>query len=84
MVDASIFLENGLLEAPDAAYKIEDLWLSYYVQHVMKWKLEYMETPGVIIGGSDNVALYKEIQKDPVNKDHFLRELVKMGWKIPK
>jgi glycosyltransferase involved in cell wall biosynthesis len=84
MVDASIFLEKGLLEAPEAAYKIEDLWLSYYVQHVMKWKLEYMETPGVIIGGSDNVALYKEIQKDPVNKDHFLRELVKMGWKIPK
>jgi glycosyltransferase involved in cell wall biosynthesis len=84
MVDASIFLQKGLLEAPSAAYKIEDLWLSYYVQHVMKWKLEYMETPGVIIGGSDNVALYKEIQKDPVNKDHFLRELVKMGWKIPK
>lgn len=84
MVDASIFLEKGLLEAPEAAYKIEDLWLSYYVQHVMKWKLEYMETPGVIIGGSDDVALYKEIQKDPVNKDHFLRELVKMGWKIPK
>jgi glycosyltransferase involved in cell wall biosynthesis len=84
MIDAKIFLEEGLLKAPDAAYKIEDLWLSYYVQHVLKWKLEYMETPGVIIGGADNVALYKQIQKDPVNKDHFLRELVKRGWKIPK
>jgi glycosyltransferase involved in cell wall biosynthesis len=84
MVDASIFLEKGLIQkAPEAAYKIEDVWLSYYAQHVMKWKLEYMETPGVIIGGSDSVALYKEIQKDKTNKDHFLRELVKMGWKIP-
>ena len=85
MIDASIFLEKGLIDdAPEVAYKIEDLWLSYYAQHVMKWKLKYMETPGVIIGGADNVALFKQIQKDPINKDHFLRELVKKGWKIPK
>lgn len=85
MVDASVFLEKGLTEnVPEAAYKIEDLWLSYYVQHVLKWKLEYMETPGVNIGGSDNVALFKQIQKESINKDHFLRELVGMGWKIPK
>jgi glycosyltransferase involved in cell wall biosynthesis len=85
MVDSSIFLEKNLIQkAPKAAYKIEDLWLSYYVQHVMNWKLEYMETPGIVIGGSDDVALYKQIQKDATNKDHFLLELVKMGWKIPK
>jgi glycosyltransferase involved in cell wall biosynthesis len=85
MVDASVFLEKGLIEnVPEAAYKIEDLWLSYYVQHVLKWKLEYMETPGVIIGGADNVALFRQIQKDSINKDHFLRELVQMGWDIPK
>lgn len=84
MIDASIFLDSALIEtAPDAAYKIEDLWLSYYAQHVKKWKLAYMETPGVTIGGSDNVALFKVIQKDPVNKTDFLHQLVKMGWKLP-
>ena len=83
MIDASIFLDPGLLKAPEAAYKIEDLWLSYYVQHVKKWKLAYMETPGVQLGGADSVALYKQVQTDPVNKTVFLHELVKLGWKIP-
>ena len=84
MIDASIFLDPGLIKkAPKSAYKIEDLWLSYYVQHVKGWKLAYMECPGVELGGADNVALYKEIQQDPVNKTDFLHQLVKMGWKLP-
>lgn len=83
MIDASIFLDPGLLKAPESAYKIEDLWLSYYVQHVKKWKLAYMETPGVELGGSDSVALYKQVQQDPVNKTVFLHELVARGWKLP-
>jgi hypothetical protein len=83
MVDASIFNEKGLFDAPKGAYKIEDLWLSYYAQHVMGWKLMYMETPKVVIGGADSVALFKQIQKDFYNKNDFLRELVKMGWNIP-
>jgi glycosyltransferase involved in cell wall biosynthesis len=84
MIDASIFLEKGLLDAPESAYKIEDLWLSYYAQHVMKWRLAYMATPEVLISGDDNVALFKSVQKDLINKDHLLRELVSRGWKIPK
>lgn len=84
MIDASIFKEEGLLDAPKGAYKIEDLWLSYYAQHVLKWDLKYMNTPNVVIGGSDRVALFKEIQKDKYNKNSFLRDLVAMGWKIPK
>lgn len=84
MIDASIFLDPGLIKkAPEAALKIEDLWLSYYAQHVKGWRLAYMECPGVELGGADSVALYKQIQKDPVNKTHFLHQLVKMGWKLP-
>lgn len=84
MIDASIFLDNDLIDtAPPAALKIEDLWLSFYAQHVKKWKLAYMECPGVELGGADNVALYKEIQQDPVNKTHFLHQLVEMGWALP-
>lgn len=84
MIDAKIFLDKNLIKkAPQAAYKIEDLWLSYYVQHVKKWKLAYMQCPGVELGGADRVALYKEIQKDTVNKTDFLHQLVDLGWKLP-
>lgn len=83
MIDASIFLQPGLLDAPEEAYKIEDLWLSYYAQHVLKWKLLYMNTPGVTIGGADNVALFKDILASKYNKADFLRLLIsKYGWKI--
>ena len=84
MIDASIFLDPGLIKkAPRAAYKIEDLWLSFYAQHIKKWKLAYMHTPGVVLAGADSVALYKQIQTDPVNKTDFLHQLVKRGWKLP-
>ena len=87
MIDAKIFLEPGLTDlkaVPEGAYKIEDLWLSYYADHVMGWELKYIDMPGVTIGGVDEVALYKRILKEEYTKDHFLRDLVEMGWKIPK
>jgi hypothetical protein len=83
MVDATVFLEEGLIkDAPPGAIKIEDLWLSYYVDHVLKWKLLYMATPGIKIGGSDNVALYKDLLESKYNKASFLKDLVRMGWKL--
>lgn len=89
MIDASIFLEKGLFEAPKEAYLIEDLWLSYFAQKVMKWDLLYFEIPDVIIGGADSVALYKQINKykrtgeTSYDKADFLRLLVKKyGWQL--
>lgn len=87
MIDARIFLEKGLTDdktVPHGAYKVEDLWLSYYADHVLKWNLKYIAMPGVIIGGADQVALYKRILKEDYTKADFLKDLVKMGWKIPK
>jgi len=84
MMDASIFADNGLIDdAPEGSYRIEDLWLSYFVAHKFGWKIRYMHTPGVVIGGGDRVALYKSVQKDQMNKKKFLRQLVDMGWNIP-
>jgi len=89
IIDASIFLDEGLIKkAPKEALKIEDLWLSYYAQHVKKWKLGYIEMKNVTIGGSDSVALYKKIISDKkkdnsVDKADFLRMLVsKYKWKL--
>jgi GR25 family glycosyltransferase involved in LPS biosynthesis len=87
MIDAKIFLEAGLTDVkkvPSGAYGIEDLWLSYYADKVLGWDLKYMDAPGVVLGGNDAVALYKEIKKESYDKADFLRDLVKMGWNIPE
>jgi hypothetical protein len=89
MIDAKIFLEKGLFDAPEPAYIIEDLWLSYFAQHVMKWKLKYFPIPDVVIGGTDSVALWRQIVKDKKNdqtvmdKADFLKLLVKKyRWRL--
>jgi glycosyltransferase involved in cell wall biosynthesis len=87
MIDAKMFLEDGLTNletVPQGAFKVEDLWMSYYADHILKWKLKYIKMPGVRIGGADEVALYKQILSEKYTKQHFLLDLVKMGWKIPK
>lgn len=84
MIDAKIFLQKGLqTKAPKEAYKIEDLWLSYYAQHVMKWKLKYLKMSNVKIGGGDKVALYRQVARESFNKSDLLRMLIKKyRWKI--
>lgn len=86
MVDARLFLEKGLIEdAPAGALKIEDLWMSFYVDHVLKnkkWKLKYMHVPNTIVGGGDKFALYREVQKASYDKADFLSDLVDMGWEV--
>ena len=86
MVDARLFLEDDLVyNYPTGALKIEDLWMSYYVDHKLKrkgWKLKYMETPNVVIGGADKVALFRSVKKDSYDKTDLLLELINMGWRI--
>jgi glycosyltransferase involved in cell wall biosynthesis len=84
MIDASIFAEKSLInDAPEESYRVEDLWLSYFVYQKDEWSLKYMNTPNVIIGGGDRVALYKQVQRSSYNKADLLRKLVDMGWDLP-
>lgn len=83
MIDASIFLQRNLIKkAPKGAIKIEDLWLSYYAQQVMGWKLQYIPASQVSIGGGDSVALYRQVSREDYDKTDFLRDLVEMGWEL--
>lgn len=87
MLDAKILKDPGITDpntVPPGAYKIEDLWLSYYVDHVLKLKLKYMDIPNLGIGGADTFALHRAILSEDYTKTSFLHDLVKMGWKIPK
>jgi hypothetical protein len=81
MVDSSIFLEDGLFDYPEGALKIEDLWLSFYAQHVLGWRLMYIKT-GSVINGKDQFALFREVQRDSINKDVFLKTLLELGWDL--
>lgn len=89
MIDASIFLDPRLIrDAPPEALKIEDLWLSYFAQRVLRWKLAPIPQSDVVLGGADQVALYKQVLKEKhtikaPDKADFLRLLVnKYKWKI--
>jgi len=89
MIDASIFLEEGLFKKPKEALLVEDLWLSYYAQHVLGWNLKFMNQPGTVIRGGDSAALYKKIILDKKNqqigydKADLLRLLIKKyKWKL--
>jgi glycosyltransferase involved in cell wall biosynthesis len=83
MVDASVFLEDGLMNPPKEAYQIDDLWMSYYCNHVMGWKIKNVNVPDLNIGGGDSVALYRSIRLNQrSNKATFLRHLVRLGWKV--
>lgn len=88
MIDASIFYEPRLHDAPETAYGIEDLWLSFIVDTLPGWEMKYMNMPkGVIIHGADAVALYKEFlpsNNAPYTKADFLKDLVAAGWKLNK
>ena len=82
MADAKLFLEDGLFDAPEEAYLIEDLWMCYYANHILKWKLGYNHIEGLVIGGQDSVALSKTVKSKEHNKAVFLRDLVSRGWKL--
>lgn len=82
IMDARMFLDPGILTPPNGAIAVEDLWMSYYADHVLGYKLKYLDIPRVIIGGADRVALYKTVSRQDYTKKHLLHDLVKMGWKI--
>lgn len=82
MVDSSIFLDKGLFEVPHGAYEIDDLWLSYYADHVAKYKLRYLDIPGVSVKGNDSVAMLWTVKSKEYTKKEFLIDLVSRGWSV--
>jgi len=82
IVDISIFSHEELFDHPPDGLHIEDLWLSYFADHVLGWKLEYLDLPHVILGGGDDFALYLRIQDQPTNKETFVEGLRQRGWKV--
>jgi hypothetical protein len=73
--DSSIFLETGLFKCPHRFWFVEDLWLSYYADHVMQWHL-YKSGARLVKEPAD----HGQFQTLGATKDIMLRHLVRRGW----
>jgi len=84
MTDAKIFLDKRLFNViSPMAYQIDDLWMSYYCDHIAKIPIVYTHIPNLVIGGNDSSALYKKLKReDGDQKSLFLNKLMKSGWKL--
>jgi hypothetical protein len=89
ILDASIFLDDNYFKLPSEEFIwVEDLWISYYAQQVMKWKLSYLDIDGISFDEyfSNQFAIWHMIRdktKTSMNKNGFVKFLIKdLGWKI--
>jgi glycosyltransferase involved in cell wall biosynthesis len=84
IIDASIFKHSNILKnVPKEAFQIEDLWTSYCVANTDGWSVKYLPLTGIVLGGSDSVALHKQVQSSGYTKTDFLNYLMnKGGWVI--
>lgn len=75
IADSSIFKDERLFECPRQYWFIEDLWLSYFAQHVHKWQLLRSHARFRFLLDTKNqvTGLFS-------NKGRFLRYLSKKGW----
>jgi hypothetical protein len=80
IIDSEIFKNEDLFKCPKEYSFIEDLWLSYFAQHRLKWQLESIEIPLILI--EDGKDQFRELKN---KKSQFLKYLIeKEKWDINK
>ena len=79
VVDTHVFTETGFFRCPRRFWFVEDLWLSFYADHLLGWNLRKSSVEfGVDLDGRDQFTLLHR------RKSTFLRYLVAKGWKVPR
>jgi glycosyltransferase involved in cell wall biosynthesis len=84
MTDAKLFQDERLFDViSPMAYHIDDLWMSYFCNHVAKAPIVYTYVSNVHIGGNDSSALYKKLKQEGGDqKSLFLQKLIQSGWNL--
>lgn len=78
IADMRVFDSEGLYDCPEKYWFVEDLWLSFYANHHLKYKL--VKSGVIMKNGDDEHSLYKRVLKV---KTPMLQDLVKnYGWSI--
>jgi hypothetical protein len=73
--DTRVFLKPGLFDCPRRFWFVEDLWLSYYADNIMGWRL-FKSDANV----STDAAPHAQYHYLGATKDIMLRHLVRRGW----
>ena len=78
IIDTDIFRDKRFYKLPiEHAKYMDDIWLSYYISHIKKWKImRSFLAPNLIPARHD--TLY-DTKKD--EKNTFFKFLIKKGWK---
>jgi glycosyltransferase involved in cell wall biosynthesis len=80
VLDSDIFKHDDLFNFPEEYYFIEDLWLSFYAQHKLHWKLQSIDVPLTLVEDG------KDQFRGLINKkSDFLKYLVEnQKWDLEK
>jgi hypothetical protein len=78
VADMRVFDSEDLFKCPKEYWFVEDLWLSYYANHILNYKL--LKSAAVIKNGDDQHSLYK-IVKD-VKTPMLIDLITNKGWDI--
>jgi hypothetical protein len=73
--DTRLFLDPGLFTCPRRFWFVEDLWLSYYADHVRGWPL-YKSAAEVVMRRDE----HDQFRLTMPTKDRLFRYLVRKGW----
>jgi len=82
IIDPKVFQHEEFFHGPEGFHYMDDIWLSYFVGHVLGWKIQYLDIDGIELGGADQVAEYARVAKLKRNKQEFVDELRAMGWQV--
>jgi hypothetical protein len=86
IIDSSVFLDDNFFNYPSAAEWMEDIWLSYYCDHVLKWRLGYLPVVADFFNyeADSEYALYRNIFSITNMEKHEFVHLLKSkyGWTL--
>lgn len=82
VIDPKILTHQKFWEIPENGKLIEDLWLSFFVSHVIGNSPKLLQTSDVRFDGYESYSLSHRIKSMDYNKSDFLKDLVSRGWKL--
>jgi hypothetical protein len=79
VADTTIFRDPRVFECPERFVFVEDVWLSYFAEHVLGWSL--VRSAAGFAQVEDGRNQWSAMPTD--HKSEFVRHLVERGWQVP-
>jgi len=85
VVDGALFKKKELFDKTTDGSKIyDDLWISYVLDSLLGWKIEYLDIGGISFStdSEDENSLYRIGLQSDYTKNDFYVDLVESGWTL--